>query len=43
MTERDAERPRPFAGRRRTLALVWLATVVLLHLAARELGVSLFP
>ena len=43
MTGRDAERPRPLAGWRRALALAWVAAVVLLHLAAREIGVSLFP
>jgi hypothetical protein len=43
VTRPQPERPRPFTGWRRTLALAWLAVVVLLHLAARELGASFLP
>lgn len=45
MRDRDppaAELP-PLRGTRRVLALVWLGAVLLLYVAARELGLGLGP
>jgi hypothetical protein len=35
--------PKPFRGWRRSLAIVWMAGVILLYLAVRELGVAVVP
>jgi hypothetical protein len=43
MRDRDPAEPdpAPLRGTRRVLALAWLAAVVLLYIAVRELGLSL--
>ncbi len=40
MSERE---PKPLRGWRRSLAIVWMAGVILLYLAVRELGLDVVP
>jgi hypothetical protein len=41
MPESPSPGPPPLSGPRLWLALAWIAAVVLLHLAVRELGIEL--